>query len=435
MRPLTLASRVRLRFYLTLFLASLAGSLAAWLSGSAMLAMAAFLAAGLWLGAWLLQRALGPIHMSLQALRDGVKSFRDKDFSLRLAVHRRDEFGELMELYNEVADRLRDERHAIRQKEIMLETVLRATPMALILTTADDRIAYANRAAVDLFAPGERLQGHRLADVLRDCPPAMRGAFEAGTDTLFTVDQRGEEETFHVARREFQLNARQHTLSMVRRLTHELRRQEVEIWKKVIRLMSHELNNSLAPIASLSHSARAVAGRPDQAEKLSLIFDTIEERAAHLRDFLEGYARFARLPRPARDRVEWEPFVRGLERMCTFRLDAPLPATPGHFDPAQMQQALINLLKNAEESGGPPAEITLGITTAPGLGTRLEVKDRGAGMPEEVLRQALLPFYSSKPAGSGLGLPLCREIVEAHGGWLRIENREGGGVAVTCWIP
>jgi signal transduction histidine kinase len=108
---------------------------------------------------------------------------------------------------------------------------------------------------------------------------------------------------------------------------------------------------------------------------------------------------------------------------------------PGWFDAAQVQQALINLLKNAHESGGPPQEVKLAVDALGDGGVRFRVLDRGSGMTDEVMRQALLPFYSSKPGGSGLGLPLCREIVEAHGGRLRIERRPGGGTAVICWLP
>ncbi|HEX4965197.1 MAG TPA: sensor histidine kinase [Thermoanaerobaculia bacterium] len=100
-----------------------------------------------------------------------------------------------------------------------------------------------------------------------------------------------------------------------------------------------------------------------------------------------------------------------------------------------MQQALINLLKNARESGSPPEEVKLAVDALGEGGVRFRVLDRGSGMTDEVMKKALLPFYTSKPGGSGLGLPLCREIVEAHGGRLRIERREGGGTAVVCWVP
>ncbi|HKY31630.1 MAG TPA: ATP-binding protein [Candidatus Polarisedimenticolia bacterium] len=397
--------------------------------------LAAVLAAGLAAGLLLVGRALVPVRRALASLDDGIKSFKDKDFSLRLAAGKQDEIGALLSLYNDIGDSLREQRAAIRQREVMLQTVLQATPMALVLTASEDRIVYANRAARDLFSPGERLQGHRFEDVLKGCPGAMREVFAARADALFTVDQGGEEETFHVAQREFHLDTRRHTLFMVRRLTHELRRQEVEIWKKVIRLMSHELNNSLAPITSLTHSARRIAGMPEHAHRLETIFATIEERASHLTSFLEGYARFARLPRPGKERVEWGPFLEKLRALCAVRLEGPAPAGTGWFDPMQIQQALINLIKNAGESGSPAEEVLLSIESAPERGARLRIMDRGSGMDEEVLRRSLVPFFSTKPAGMGLGLPLCREIVEAHGGWLRVENREGGGVMVTFWLP
>ena len=105
------------------------------------------------------------------------------------------------------------------------------------------------------------------------------------------------------------------------------------------------------------------------------------------------------------------------------------------FDPGQMQQVLINLLKNAVEAGGPAEEITLSISEVPAGAFEIRVEDRGKGMRDDVMKNALLPFFSTKPSGSGLGLPLCREIVEAHGGTLSIRPRAGGGISVACLIP
>jgi signal transduction histidine kinase len=112
----------------------------------------------------------------------------------------------------------------------------------------------------------------------------------------------------------------------------------------------------------------------------------------------------------------------------------PLPARPGWVDAPQIEQVLINLVKNAVESGSPEDEVTLAVREREG-GVAIEVRDRGNGLTEEVLRDALLPFYSTKPKGTGLGLTLCREIVDAHGGRLSIANREGGGALLTVWLP
>ncbi len=395
------------------------------------------LALGLALGWWLLLgRVMTPAMQVLDALRDGVRGFRDHDFSLHLAVNRRDELGELVALYNSVGDVLRDERNNLIQKEMLLETVLEATAMAIVLTHRD-RVIFANRAARELFVTGRVLEGQLFGQILADCPPAMREVLASGQDALFSVESEGGrgEEIYHVARRAFEMNGERHELTMVKHLTPELRRQEVDVWKRAIRTMSHEINNSLAPITSLARSARHILENPEHAGRLGAVLGVIEERSDHLRDFLEGYARFARLPAPQKREVAWEPFLADLQGLFPFHLDGKPPAKPGCFDPGQVQQALINLLKNAQESGGPPEEVRLAVEATAEGGVRLKVMDRGAGMTDEVLRKALLPFYTSKPTGTGLGLPLCREIVEAHGGHLRIERREGRGTAVVCWLP
>jgi signal transduction histidine kinase len=158
-------------------------------------------------------------------------------------------------------------------------------------------------------------------------------------------------------------------------------------------------------------------------------------RCPNLAAFLEGYARFARLPDPRPQDVDWASLLAGVRALYPFELDGEIPQGHAHLDPAQIQQVLINLLKNAcEASEGEPSVSVRIARTADG-GTALQVADRGRGMDEAEMRQALLPFYSTKPSGTGLGLPLCREIVEAHGGKIRLESRTDGGTVVTCLFP
>jgi signal transduction histidine kinase len=132
--------------------------------------------------------------------------------------------------------------------------------------------------------------------------------------------------------------------------------------------------------------------------------------------------------------VSWSDFIAGLEGAMRFRMMGALPGRQGHVDAGQLEQVLINLLKNAAESGSPPEEITVTVREER-EGFTIEVADRGTGLADNVLRDALLPFYSTKPTGTGLGLTLCREIVEAHGGRLSITNRPGGGALVSLWLP
>ena len=274
-----------------------------------------------------------------------------------------------------------------------------------------------------------------MFDTLVDETPAsLQEAVRGGQDTLFSLEGAdGEQEVLHLSQRHFVLNGRDHRLYLFKRLTRELTRQEVATWKKVIRVISHELNNSLAPISSLAHSGRRIARDPDPV-RLDSIFATIEERAAHLKAFLEGYAQFAKLPTPRLQQVPWEPFIASLRQTVAFRGPASLPERNAHFDPVQVQQVLINLLKNAHESGSSPADIELTVVDD-GRMIRLQVLDRGSGMSEQVLNNALLPFYSTKRSGTGLGLSLCREIAEAHGGRISLTNRPEGGLAVSVWLP
>jgi signal transduction histidine kinase len=117
-----------------------------------------------------------------------------------------------------------------------------------------------------------------------------------------------------------------------------------------------------------------------------------------------------------------------------FRIVSPAPARPGVFDGAQMEQAIINLLKNAHESGSAPEEVALRVTRE-AAHFAIEVADRGSGMTEAVMSNALVPFYSTKRTGTGLGLALAREIIEAHGGRIALSNRDAGGLAVTLMLP
>jgi nitrogen fixation/metabolism regulation signal transduction histidine kinase len=413
--------------------AGLALAAHAWLQ-DARLALGAAVLVGLPLVALVARAVARPLVRFLGALADGLGSLCDGDFSLSLAKPRAfPESHALVDAYNAVGARFRDERQTLYQRELLLDTVIQTTPLALVLTNDDGAIIYSNLAARRLFLAGRRLEGLGFNRLVDDAPEPLREAIAGGHDTLFTMQVEGEPEIFHLSLRRFLLNARPHHLYLLKQLTRELNAQEVATWKKVIRVIAHELNNSLAPISSLAHSGRLLAAQPDRAQ-LERVFGTIEERAARLKTFIDGYARFAKLPRPRATRVAWAPFVAQLRDTVSFQLAGRLPSEDGWFDPVQIEQVLINLLKNAHESGSPSSEVALAVERD-GHGVGVRVLDRGSGMSAAVLQQALLPFYSTKPAGTGLGLTLSREIVEAHGGRLTVVPRPDGGIVVSLWLP
>jgi nitrogen fixation/metabolism regulation signal transduction histidine kinase len=382
---------------------------------------------------WIGRRAVRPVARTLHAVADGVASMRDRDFSVSITRTSDDEIGALVDSYNQLGAVLRDERQSLYQRELLLDTVIQSTPLAMLLTSAAGVVLYSNTAARRLFGDGRKLEGAALATVLEPAPPPLREAIARRADTLFTVDDRDEPEIWHLSCRRFVLNARPHDLYLLKQLTRELARQEVATWKRVIRVIAHELNNSLAPISSLAHSGLVLAERQDPG-RLPGILATIEDRARHLHDFIDGYARFAKLPQPRLDVVEWPAFLAGLARSVEFTLRGSPPDRAAHFDPAQIGQVLINLIKNAHEAGSTAANVEVEVASA-ASGWLVQVDDRGGGMSESVLAQALLPFYSTKSTGTGLGLPLCREIVEAHGGRMSLNNRSGGGLAIAIWLP
>nr|WP_255422804.1 ATP-binding protein [Undibacterium sp. FT79W] len=423
-------------------------------------ALVAFTLMMLLLSAWLMYRQLAPMLALFRAVNGTVIGYQDGDYSFSLHWPYKDELAELAEVHNALGNTLREQRLNLVQRELLLDTMVQNTPVAMLLVADNKAIVFANLAARQLLHHGRQLEGFSLQDILQGLSPAVKEAIEKGGDGLFTVaagsqrqaavadigvamaqsqpeDDDDGDEVYHLARRSFSLNGKLHTLFLLRHLTTELRRQEVQTWKKVIRVISHELNNSLAPLTSLAHSGQELLRRGD-ATRLPQILETIADRSRHLESFIHGYARFAKLPAPLYTTVSWHDLLTALQAQIPFQLAVAEHDTvlqkEARMDRAQMEQALLNLLKNAHESGASEDGVSLQVRAIHD-GWRLDVMDNGSGMSDTVMANALVPFYSTKRHGTGLGLALTREIIEAHGGRILLSNRQEGGLQVTLILP
>jgi signal transduction histidine kinase len=327
---------------------------------------------------------------------------------------------------------LEEQRSAGERREGVLRTVVETTPVAMVLFGEAGSIIFTNRSARDLFFEGRAVEGQNFLSMLERAPVSLRRALLSDGDELVSVEGPAELETFHLSRRHLEAGQ---TLIAVRSVTQEINRHEVASLKKVIRIIGHEINNSLGPISSLVSSAKMILQRPEHLPKLPAMFDTIQERTLHLQGFLDGYAKLAKIPQPRPSPISWGPFLEGLRGFWPELRMGEAPARPGFFDRAQIQQVLINLIKNAHEVGGPEGEVKVVVETAAEGGCRISVLDRGPGVSDEVMQNVFVPFFTTKPTGSGLGLALSREIVELHRGRLGLARREGGGMSVSVWLP
>lgn len=293
---LSLRTKLLISNMLSCLLGAMSGALV-WLTlgdDTLWLAIIVMLAVCYFCSMWLTRR----LSESLQALEIGLLNFKDNDFSVSLHPYGEPQLDALVSLYNQASAKLRSERQFIYQRELMLDKVIQNSPNVMLLIDDSQRVIYANGAARHLFNQGVKVEGMLLPDLVVMLPDTLKAALSSEQEGLFSMGGSGADgvdshsntdadssdvETWHISRGRFTQNNQQHHLILLKQLTKELNRQEVAVWKKVIRIISHELNNSVAPIASMVNSGKFLTQHLDNS-KLQLIFDTIENRTTHLRD-------------------------------------------------------------------------------------------------------------------------------------------------------
>jgi PAS domain S-box-containing protein len=387
-----------------------------------------------WLGFAIAAKAR--VRRPLQTLSNLLGALREGDFSIRArGASPDDALGLAMFEVNQLGETLRMQRLGAVEATALLRAVMHEIDVAVFAFDEDERLRLVNRAGERVLGEGATdLLGKTAADVgLDDC---LRGASHRVLEASFF----GGGSRWELRRGAFRQAGRPHQLVVLADLSRTLREEERQAWKRLVRVLSHEINNSLAPLHSTAGSLKTLVTREQRAtdweRDLERGLDVIGGRAEALIRFMQSYARLARLPAPNRQPLDVGTWVRRVARLET-RLRIELVAGEDveiSADGDQLDQLLINLLGNAvdaatETSGG----VRVGWERS---GRQLEVwvEDDGPGLLDS--SNLFVPFFTTKPQGSGIGLVLSRQIAEAHGGTLNVVNRrDGSGCVARLRLP
>lgn len=387
-----------------------------------------------WIGGALAVRAV-VVH-PLRTLSNLIAGLRDGDYTLRVRGARPDDaLGLTLLETNLFGDQLRTRRLGEMEATALLRTVMTEIDVAVFAFDEDGRLRLVNRAGERLLAqPGERLIGREAAAL--QLASALTGEVPRVEDFALP----GGAGRWGVRRTHIRRGGRSHTLLVLTDLSRTLREEQLAAWQRIVRVLSHEINNSLAPIQSIAYTLREMVSRQppptDLGGDVSRGLAIIGSRSEALSRFMSAYARLAQLPRPRlapMDVGSWVQRTATLETRVPVHVDSgPVLTIAGDAD--QLEQLLINLVRNAAdaslETGG---GLAMAWTAGDGH-VDVTVSDDGPGLTATA--NLFVPFFTTKPQGSGIGLALSRQIAEAHGGTLTLANRDGvPGCLATLRLP
>jgi two-component system, NtrC family, nitrogen regulation sensor histidine kinase NtrY len=394
----------------------------------------ALLILGTWLGFALALRER--VVFPLQTLSNLLAALREGDFSVRGRSPRPDDaLGEVMREVNSLGGTLREQRLGAMEATTLLRTVLREVDVAIFAFDERQRLRLLNRAGERLLdAPSERLLGQSAADL------RLAACLEGPPQSTFQSVFPGGAGRWGLRRTRIREKGLPLELVVVSDLTQALGEQELQAWQRLVRVLGHELNNSLAPIKSLAGTLESMLARDplpdDWRDDMRRGLGVITSRSDSLSRFIGAYARLAKLPRPHMQPLDVAECV---GRAARFETRAPVQVEQGppatvHGDPDQLEQVLINLLRNAADASLPAnGAVRVGWRRDAAM-IEIWVKDDGPGLSSTA--NLFVPFFTTKPGGSGIGLVLSRQIAEAHAGALALENRgDGPGCIARLRLP
>ena len=364
----------------------------------------------------------------------GTAAMQAKDFSMKFVPVGQREMDQLIAVYNQMIDALRHERVSQHEKSFLLERLIQASPAGILILDFDGRIESANAAAERMLAqPAARLLGQTPAALPGAWGPALAGLIENQPQALRLSGLQAYRATAaHFLDRGFTRR-----FLLLEELTQELIKQEKQAYEQLIRMMSHEINNSIGAINSILHSFQHYApqlhpaDQPDYRQAL----DVSIARNTQLANFIANFAHLVRLPPPAPHPTDVPALLRGIARLLQpqsqergVRWHLELAPLVCRLDPQQLEQALLNIAKNALEAIGQGGNIWVRTTAQP---PTLVIENDGPGLTPEVSQRLFTPFFSTKRDGQGIGLTLVRDVLLAHGFRFQLATGANGRTAFT----
>jgi len=377
----------------------------------------------------------------LELLVAGAEMIKDSDFSTTFRDIGQAEMDQLIAVYNRMILTLREERIHSEEQNLFLDKLLRASPTGIITFDYDGRIDLANPiAAVLLGAPPGALAGKAPGELGVPLAAAIDG-MPVGASKVVTLYSR---RRFKCSRSEFHYRGFPRSFVVIEELTEELRRSEKAAYEKLIRVMSHEINNSIGATTSLLHSClnyRNQIGEDDREDFEDALHVAIE-RMAHLNEFMRGFADVVRLPAPRFQSCDLHRMLENISllmkpecdrRRISWRWAVETPPGPVRADPGLLEQALVNIVKNALEAIDQDGCITIRYAARQG-NPAVIVEDTGRGFPSELKDSLFTPFFSTKAGGQGIGLTMVQEILSLHGFDFRLESEAGEPTRFTILL-
>lgn len=430
----------RFQVYLVLIHLVFAASAVAFLADHRiwLLAVELFFAVSFVYGLRLVRSFAAPANL----LRHASRSLVESDFTTRLRPAGRPEMDELIDVYNRMVDHLRQERTFNQEQELFLQKILEASPLGVITLDLDGRIAAVNPGAVSLLGlPATAVVGRSVGEL---DTPFTRALQELAPGETQVLPLRGPRR-IRCRKLSFIDRGFAKYFLLVEEMTEELRLSEKAAYDRLIRIMSHEVNNTSGAVSSLLDSCRNYQAQIDEDHRTDFVtaLDVATSRLSQMNSFMKQFADIVRLPPPRcrpesvralLDRIErlMSPEFKRRDITWIHAGEADIPAVS--LDAAQMEQALLNIVKNAMESIGTGGTITARLTASGPRGA-LVIADSGPGIPADVRDQIFTPFFTTKEYGQGIGLTLVREILIGHGFDFSLENGAAGGAEFTVMFP